>query len=460
MDRDTTGALLEQEKQNAQEVGTLSEYVAQPNGNLFNGYTNALLVTATGEITSTGVTALTKTAIIEMKQGKTYNIAVTGNNKFKIATYPDIILKDGDQGTLVVTNDALHSYSYTQTADKAFMYIYVSDNDVVPVMTVTSADATPDTIEEVANRRGTLAGRFTGFYKSAAYSAVGFTISTATAANMYGLWDGLVTSYPTIVSRATLGYATKSDGTADDTLPIYEYTVRANNQPFTPLVLVSCAGHGNEKGGPIDFYMAFSQMLSGWRNNELLMGLLMNATYKIIPVLNPKGVNTTSRYNARSVDLNRNFRYLWAAGANAGASALSELESQLLSTWLTKNNHAMLYIDHHQTYGEGCESYVTTANENVRMVYASVARTLRNVWLNDYPAHTQEGFYASGSMKPYAAMEAYHYAGIKNSLTLEIARDDGGTSYTAASLERGVDLVINFLLGMFNYINITSKPWG
>ena len=58
----------------------------------------------------------------------------------------------------------------------------------------------------------------------------------------------------------------------------------------------------------------------------------------VLPVLNPDGYELDSRYNARGVDLNRNFPELWSATTDepSGEAPLSEPESRLLHDLLTQ----------------------------------------------------------------------------------------------------------------------------
>ncbi len=58
----------------------------------------------------------------------------------------------------------------------------------------------------------------------------------------------------------------------------------------------------------------------------------------ILPLLNPDGFARDSRYNARGVDLNRNFPHLWKQNSTepSGTKALSEPESLALSEFILK----------------------------------------------------------------------------------------------------------------------------
>jgi hypothetical protein len=50
----------------------------------------------------------------------------------------------------------------------------------------------------------------------------------------------------------------------------------------------------------------------------------------VIPVMNPDGYFSNSRYNGNGIDLNRNLSYMWQPGAGGGTSPFSEPETQHL----------------------------------------------------------------------------------------------------------------------------------
>ncbi len=96
------------------------------------------------------------------------------------------------------------------------------------------------------------------------------------------------------------------------------------------VVLIVATIHGNESAGT-----ALVEYLSGHLSRDT--SLLQRRRIVIVPVANPDGMVRNSRFNARSVDLNRNF-----AADNRlnnernGLTALSEPEARVISQLITR----------------------------------------------------------------------------------------------------------------------------
>lgn len=87
-------------------------------------------------------------------------------------------------------------------------------------------------------------------------------------------------------------------------------------------LLIIASIHGDETGGT-----PLARRLM--REMEARRGLLASRRVMVIPEANPDGVARRSRYNARGVDLNRNFRTEnWSSGLRAGAFPFSEPETR------------------------------------------------------------------------------------------------------------------------------------
>lgn len=82
----------------------------------------------------------------------------------------------------------------------------------------------------------------------------------------------------------------------------------------------------------------------------------------VIPCLNPDGYARDSRYNARGVDLNRNFSTGWRADSPepSGPAPLSEPESRLLKTWVIQHEPTAIVSLHWalaEIDGDGPQSF-------------------------------------------------------------------------------------------------------
>lgn len=88
--------------------------------------------------------------------------------------------------------------------------------------------------------------------------------------------------------------------------------------------------HGDE---PVSTELALQVARGLLSDAPPLDGLLETRRIRLIPTLNPDGLDAGSRYNGAEVDLNRNFGYHWSPYAfGAGAVPFSEPESAALRT--------------------------------------------------------------------------------------------------------------------------------
>ena len=94
-----------------------------------------------------------------------------------------------------------------------------------------------------------------------------------------------------------------------------------------PRIRLTGSIHGNENI-TTEILIRFIDFLTSGYNKDQYITELINTRYLVfIPMLNPDGVELESRYNAREVDLNRNFSISWAPSNHHGDTSFSELES-------------------------------------------------------------------------------------------------------------------------------------
>lgn len=188
-----------------------------------------------------------------------------------------------------------------------------------------------------------------------AYVADNSVTLAASAADVYSLYDDLVTAYPAYVSKA----AKSSGGTT-----LYEYTfttgdyndnsgMRGRNPVIKkPLCLLTAGVHGNEKSAVMGMY-AFCRALC--TKDYRLADLAESITFKVIPLVCPDGFDADTRTNANGVNINRNFAsstwQLTSPGVDySGAAPGDQEETQIVQNWLTANkNDAAVYIDWHNS---------------------------------------------------------------------------------------------------------------
>ena len=170
----------------------------------------------------------------------------------------------------------------------------------------------------------------------------------------YDLYDQLL-SYSN-VTKNIIGFGSKSDGTADTDLPIYEYVI---GNPISspqiwqpPKILLTSGVHSDEKTSMMALYNVIASLFDV--NNKNALAIRNSVTIKVVPCVNPWGYsqpNNNGRLNARGVNINRNFSYNWNASTTSekGVSQYSELETQALRVWLENNSDAVFCLDCHNS---------------------------------------------------------------------------------------------------------------
>ena len=101
---------------------------------------------------------------------------------------------------------------------------------------------------------------------------------------------------------------------SSDTYDIYMYDFKPPNYKNT-LVLTGFT-HGDERYGGLGLLYGLKSICEDWASNSILADLRWNTRFKVIGIVNPWGLNNTSRLNVNSVDINRNFEYSWSESAD------------------------------------------------------------------------------------------------------------------------------------------------
>lgn len=180
----------------------------------------------------------------------------------------------------------------------------------------------------------------------------GIDARTITVAELYSLWDNLIAEYPDYLSTENIGL--DQSGTYQlrkikFKIPKGSYSSQyyENVQPTYRRVFITANIHGyssdgDSKDNSIILYSFIKDLLDPeqWRNRQELMFIRQNYEFVIIPCANPWGYDNDNRRNSRNVDLNRNFDYNWSPNNdNAGSSAFSEAESQIIANEITAENN-------------------------------------------------------------------------------------------------------------------------
>jgi len=93
------------------------------------------------------------------------------------------------------------------------------------------------------------------------------------------------------------------------------------------------AYHGDEASSGEVVLSAAWRLCQGYGLDETITELLESDAVWLVPHVNPDGIELDSRYNARDVDLNRNYDYQWSLSEyRAGPEPFSEPETRAIRT--------------------------------------------------------------------------------------------------------------------------------
>jgi protein MpaA len=162
--------------------------------------------------------------------------------------------------------------------------------------------------------------------------------------------------------------------------PIGMVTFGAGERP----VLVLGAIHGDE---PTSAVLTRALVAELRQDPELVLGVPV----AVIEVMNPDGLTAGTRFNARKIDLNRNFPAKNFSGhVRRGKEAVSEPESKALFDVIERLNPRLIVSVH--SMDKPCNNYDGPAKD--------VAETMAK--LNGYPAVPTIGYPTPGSLGSWA----------------------------------------------------------
>lgn len=133
----------------------------------------------------------------------------------------------------------------------------------------------------------------------------------------------MATNYPDLCRLDTLGYSH-----LDRLLLIMKISDNVALDEPEPAVHFEGNIHGDEKiSWAVNFWMV-RYLLENYATDTLVQRLVDTREIWIAPLFNPDGFVANSRYNSRSVDLNRNWGWMWGNASACGTDFFSENESR------------------------------------------------------------------------------------------------------------------------------------
>lgn len=237
---------------------------------------------------------------------------------------------------------------------------------------------------------GALSGVYPVFDTTNIYTCENPTGLFANFSEIYSAYDTLFNGLN--VDKNLLGYGTNSSGGQDSSLPIYEYVIHnplesthAHALYTPPVVLLTSGIHGNEQTAVMGLYNFIKSVIT---DTEGVAKTLRNAVqWKIVPVCNPGGYNDNTRLNRHSVNINRNFSYLWSekTDSDKGSAPYSEYETKALKTWADDNaDGALFHIDfHNHVVANEVYFYIATNNVKHKHIFDVTLRGLYSHFLDE-----------------------------------------------------------------------------
>lgn len=284
--------------------------------------------------------------------------------------------------------------------------------------------------------------------------------------DFYSLYDNFLSN--TDVTRNILGYATNVDGTPNENLPIYEYVisnpikVSTGSVPIihSPKILLTSGIHSDEKTSMMELYNFVASLFDS--TNENAQALRYGLSFKIVPCINPWGYDAPvhpdyheGRFNARGVNLNRNFGFNWSSSTatDKGTSPYSELETQALKSWLDANTDALFHLDcHNSAY---TTPYLPSSCIHHRKTWMGSVRRMMNYLQTTYGWNFLGGTecFLEHNNIPGVSAEAYNICKIDSS----IVEQPYGNSYINIStqwIKRETEMLGNFIMDLLRSYRI------
>jgi hypothetical protein len=162
---------------------------------------------------------------------------------------------------------------------------------------------------------------------------------------------GLKRTNPDRVQRQIIGKTLQGRDLAVYTL---------GNPKATSRVLLLCNHHGDEQW-VAQLCVDFSKFLLG-SEEPTAKAVRGKVAFDVLPLGNPDGFEVKSRYNARGIDINRNFPFMWGykepgtVNPHPGPHAASEAETTALQNYqLSHLGHWIAVLNYHLSYPDSDE---------------------------------------------------------------------------------------------------------
>lgn len=174
-----------------------------------------------------------------------------------------------------------------------------------------------------------------------------------TCAGVFALYDALAEAHPNYITKHTLtqggvtNYEYRFKTPTINSYAGHRYAMDA--EVVKPKLLLSTGTHGYEQSAVMSAYVFLKNLAEG---AESLRWMREGVEIRVLPIVSQYAYDHNSRYNANSVDINRNFNANWTQTGSpyySGASAASEDETKLAQAWIDANTNAIMHVDFHNS---------------------------------------------------------------------------------------------------------------
>ncbi len=104
--------------------------------------------------------------------------------------------------------------------------------------------------------------------------------------------------------------------------------------------------HGDEKIGWAIVFELLKYLVQNYGSDSLVTRMVNEREIWLLPMYNPDGYGANSRYNGNSVDLNRNWGWMWGDESNQGTAPFSEPENKAVLKHIWRNP-AVTFVSYH-----------------------------------------------------------------------------------------------------------------
>ncbi len=286
-------------------------------------------------------------------------------------------------------------------------------------------------------------------------------LPSALHTEVYTQYENLVADYSEYAKVNTLGvdhagndikeYVFKTPDYNDyDDAPRRKDPVRSKRK-----ILVTTGIHGDEKSAVLAALQFFQDLCA--TGSQKLSRLYSGIEFRVIPICSPTAYDGNSRLNGNGVDINRNFTTNWVQTSPgnfySGESPASELETQIIESWLETHSDAVCHVDcHNSGYVDLEVSYLAaskgTPYENqLKDAYLNTIDKLTKIFHRRYeiPVHRNLGY--TGDFDGVATCQAQANSLGIPSATLEVSwQIPGDARYGSKSIAVYADILGNFFL--------------